>query len=153
MTVIYKSCFLCTQNHGHVHAAFRMLIGCVWDLTPIVNVVIFLYGWTISNFRCKILGYVDLRNEASWTIAAIKSSMYKWRRKSTSFNILQHSDGLSNSTGTNELHEVISCTRITQVLPTYFKFLSISENFYQLRTFSTLIKGTSFHMVCLHYYF
>ena len=47
-----------------------------------------------------------------------KSSMKKWRRKSTSFNILQHSDGLRNSTGTNELDEVISCTRITQVLST-----------------------------------
>ena len=82
-----------------------------------------------------------------------KSSMYKWRRKSTSFNILQHSDGPSNSTGTNELDEVISGTRIAQVLPTYFKFLSISEILHQLSTFSTLIKGTSFHMVCLHNFF
>ena len=32
--------------------------------------------------------------------------------------IIQHSDGLSNSTGTNEVDEVIRRTRIAQVLPT-----------------------------------
>lgn len=75
-----------------------------------------------------------------------KSSMYKWRRNSTIFKSLQHSEEHSNSTGTNELDEVISRTRITQVLPTYFKFLFISENFHELRISSTLIKD-SFHMV------
>ncbi|KAK2571153.1 hypothetical protein P5673_003715 [Acropora cervicornis] len=45
-----------------------------------------------------------------------KSSMYKWRRKSTSFNILQHSDGPSNSTGTNELDEVDLPTQCRQSL-------------------------------------
>ena len=75
-----------------------------------------------------------------------KSSMYKWRRNSTVFKSVQHSDDHSNSTGTNELDEVISRTRITQVLPIYFKFLFISENFHELRISSTLIKD-SFHMV------
>ena len=75
-----------------------------------------------------------------------KSSMYKCRRNSTIFKSLQHSEEHSNSTGTNELDEVISRTRITQVLPTYFKFLFISENFHELRISSTLIKD-SFHMV------
>ena len=37
--------------------------------------------------------------------------------------IIQHSDGLSNSTGTNELDEVISRSRIAQVMPTYFKLI------------------------------
>ena len=77
-----------------------------------------------------------------------KSSMYKWRRNSTIFKSLQHSDDHSNSTGTNELDEVICRTRITQVCQTYFKFLLISENFHQLRTSSTRIKD-SFHMVHL----
>ena len=78
-----------------------------------------------------------------------KSSMSKWRRNSTLFKSLQHSDDHSNSTGTNELDELIHGTRIAQVLSTYFKFLLISESFHQLlRTFSTLIKD-NFHMVHL----
>ena len=62
-----------------------------------------------------------------------KSSMYKWRRKSISFDILQHSDGLSNSTGTNKLDEVISRSRITQVMPTYFKLIP-----FNIRNFSSI---------------
>ena len=36
-----------------------------------------------------------------------KSSMFKWSRNSTLFKSLQHSDDHGNSTGTNEMDEVI----------------------------------------------
>ena len=60
--------------------------------------------------------------------------------------IIQHSDGLSNSTGTNELDEVISCSSgIAQVMPTYFKLIPFNiRNCSSISTVSTLIKDRAF---------
>lgn len=76
-----------------------------------------------------------------------KSSMYKWRRNSTIFKSLQHSEEHRNSTGTNELDEVIDLESHKLICRLTLNFFWYQKIFISWEvTSSTLIKD-SFQMV------